>query len=331
MSSIESQLKDVVKDLFSKKKIDILIGFEKGSLPLTSRPCFIRSADMADKLVWNASCTNNLAVYLPRLFQKLPHVKKPAPPPVAGIVAKGCDVRSVTGLIKEKQVPKDNVVIIGMPCRGVIDHRKIKSQLDGSYIKEGGYESGEVLEITTGKGSKKKIQLQDVLAESCIECPYTFMENTDIQIDGESKAPVEIDYKTIREFEEKTREERWQYFKDEISKCIRCNACRQACPNCYCKVCFAEQTKPRWISPGDDLSDVMIYHIGRIFHQAGRCVECDACVRACPMGINLRLFTRKLSGDVKELFDYVPGLSVDKLPPLLCFEQNDSEDFITHG
>lgn len=332
MSGIENKLKDVVKDLFSKKKVDIIIGFEKGSLPLTSRPCFIRSADKADKLVWNASCANNLTVYLPRFFQKLPHAKKSdTPPPVVGIVAKGCDARSVVGLVKEKQIPRENVVIIAIPCQGVIDPGKIESQLDGTYITESKPGSDGVLEITTGNGEKKKIKVSDVLAESCVECPYPLMENADIRIEGASREGQDEGYKKIKAFEEKSPEERWQYFQDEISKCIRCNACRQACPNCYCKVCFAEQTKPRWISPGDDLSDVMIYHIVRIFHQAGRCVECDACVRACPMGIDLRLFTRKLCMDVKELFGYVAGLSVDELPPLLCFKPNDSEDFITSG
>ncbi|MBN2534371.1 MAG: 4Fe-4S dicluster domain-containing protein [Spirochaetales bacterium] len=330
--SIENKLKDAVKDLFLKKKVDIVIGFEKGSLPLTSRPCFIRSSDMAERLVWNASCTNNLAVYLPRFFQKVPRAKKSGtPPPVVGIVAKGCDARSVVGLIKEKQILKENVVIIGMSCQGVIDRRKIESFIDGSFIAGGRQEPGGILEITTGVGDKKKIKVSDVLAESCIECQYPHVENADVRIDGESITASDDGYKAIKAFEEKSPEERWQYFTDEISRCIRCYACRQACPNCYCKVCFAEQTLPRWIGPGDELSDVMIYHIGRIFHQAGRCVECNACVRACPVGIDLRLFTRKLCMDVKELFGYIPGLSIEELPPLLRFELNDNNDFITTG
>ncbi|MFC1461285.1 4Fe-4S dicluster domain-containing protein [Verrucomicrobiota bacterium] len=150
-------------------------------------------------------------------------------------------------------------------------------------------------------------------------------------IEGEQKEPAADDYEKIKEFEAKSPDERWQYFLGEISKCIRCYACRQACPNCYCKSCFADQTKPRWIGPSDEISDIMTYHTGRIFHQAGRCVECDACVRACPMGIDLRIFTRKLGKDVKELFEYVPGMTEDELLPLCTFKQDDSEDFITES
>ena len=75
-----------------------------------------------------------------------------------------------------------------------------------------------------------------------------------------------------------------------------------------------------------------------MFHQAGRCVECDACVRACPRGVDLRLFTQKIVQDVEELFGYVPadaragapGATADAPPPLCTFRPDDSEEFITH-
>jgi len=329
-NDIEKNLRDTVKGLFADKKVDIVIGFEQGSLPFLARPCFIKSAEKTEKLIWNSSCSNNIAVFLPRFFSRKPPVKDKANEiPVVGIVTKGCDARSVIGLVKEKQVLRDKVVIIGIPCEGVIDPHKLETALEGESITGWKYTSNGFIECTTNRNHSTRLKKEDLLAESCLQCAHPEPENMDIRIEGKSKSSVHDKYKNIKDFEEKTLNERWQYFTDEISKCIKCNACRQACPNCYCKVCFADQTKPRWIGPGFDLSDIMIYHIGRIFHQAGRCVECDACVRACPMNIDLRLFTRKVCKDVKELFSYVPGLSVDELPPLLCFNQDDSEDFIT--
>jgi ferredoxin len=329
MNTIETKLRDAVKNLLAEGKVDLVIGYEEGSLPLKSRPCFVRSADEADKLVWNSYCTNNLSVYLPRLFERPTNPREEYKPPNVGIVAKGCDARSVVGLLKEHQVPREHLVVIGIPCPGMVDPAKVEAALDGARVSECREGTDGTLEVTTRSGEKRTLKRAEVLAEACRECPYPSPEIADVQIEGEPKAASDERYEEVRAFEAKSPEERWQYFVTEISKCIRCYACRQACPNCYCKVCFADQTKPEWIGASDDLSDVMLYHIGRIFHQAGRCVECDACVRACPMGIDLRLFTQILGQNVEELFDYVPGLSVEELPPLCTFKQDDSQSFIT--
>lgn len=327
---IESRLKEVVKNLIADKKADLVIGYEAGSFPLRNRPCFVSSADAANRLVWNSCCKNNLAVYLPRFFQMPEHKEKEETPlPKVGIVAKGCDARSVVGLLKENQIQRENIIIIGMPCLGMMDTVKVEAALNGAYISQCKEELDGTLEVTTTSGEKKKLKREDIIAEACIECSHPSPEEADVRIEGESRGATEEKYKKVKEFEDKSPEERWQYFFEEISKCIRCHACRQACPNCYCKLCFVDQTKPRWVGASDDISDNMLYHIVRIFHQAGRCVECDACVSACPMGINLRLFTQKLGKDVQELFDYIPGLSAEELPPLCTFKQDDNQNFIT--
>ena len=94
-------------------------------------------------------------------------------------------------------------------------------------------------------------------------------------------------------------------------------------------MCFADQRKPAWITPGTELPDTVVFHMGRMFHQAGRCVECDACVNACPMGIDLRLFTQKLASDAFELFGCVPGVSEGDAPALATFKNDDTQCFIT--
>jgi formate dehydrogenase subunit beta len=329
MQDIETKLKETVKNLLASGKADLVIGYEKGSLPLRSRPCFVRTPAAAEKLVWNAFCANNLAVYLPRLFEKPPRAKEDYAPPKVGIVAKGCDARSIVGLLKEHQVPRENVVIIAVPCPGMVDPARVEAAMDGAWVVDCVSGPDGSLKVTARSGQTKQLAGQDALAEACLECAHPSAEGTDVVVEGEARRVSDRRYEKVVEFEAKSPQQRWQYFLEQISRCIRCNACRQACPNCYCKVCFADQTKPRWIGPGDDLSDVMLYHIGRIFHQAGRCVECDACVRGCPMHIDLRVFTQKLAKDVEDLFDYVAGLSADELPPLRTFKDSDSEHFIT--
>jgi ferredoxin len=318
------KIKEAVKKLFKENKIDIFIGYSKGTLPLKSMPCFITKPEDIDKLVWDPYCSNNIAVYLSRFFTPQRGAKDKKLPRI-GILAKGCDGRSIVGLIKEHQVPRENLHIIGVNCSGMIDTKKIKG-IDIASVEE----KKESVIVGDGYGEKAEFKREELLSDVCRSCRHTAPLVYDILIGGEKGETGSKDREEfIKEFEKKPIEERWKYFHEQISKCIRCNACRQACPNCYCKECFAEQTKPKWIGATNDISDVMFYHMGRIFHQAGRCVDCGACVRACPMGVDLRIFTYKLIKDVEELFKYDAGVSLEEAPPLATFKPDDKQEFIT--
>jgi len=330
MQDAQNRLRETVKDLFAQQKVDLVVGFEAGSLPLRTRVCFLTSADEADRLVWNAFCTNNPAVYIPRLFQRPASPREEYKPPKLGIVAKACDARAVHKLLEEHQAPRENVTIIGMPCRGMACRDKVVIQA-GDEVVEAVESTEGAVEIKTRGGASHRFELQDLLQQACLDCPQAAPEHVDVQIEGASRRDTTRRYEGLKNFEAMSADQRWEYFRHELSKCIRCYACRQVCPTCYCKTCFADMAKPRWTGAGDGLSDVMFYHIGRLMHQAGRCVECDACTRACPVGIDLKTFTRKLGKDVERLFDYVPGLRPDEAPLLCAFEDDDTEEFVTDG
>ena len=327
MTQVETKLREAISGLLERGDVDLVIGHEAGSLPLRSRPVFIREAAEAERLVWGSTCSNNLAVYLPRVFARPSNPRHEYSPPTVGIVAKGCDARSVNGLIAEHQLPRDKVVIISVPCAGMIDIRKAEQELEGARIIAAQEEAG-TFKLKTSTGDKT-MTLDNLLADGCSECVHPLAPEADVVIEGDSRPAADIRYEQIAAFEAMTADERWEHFTEEISRCIRCYACRQACPNCYCVTCFADQTKPRWIGAADEPSDLMAFHIGRVLHQAGRCVECDACVRACPMDIDLRVFTQKLPQDAERLYSFVAGVSADGLPALLTFKENDDEGFIS--
>jgi hypothetical protein len=92
MGEVSKQIREVARKLFEENKVDLIIGFEDGSLPLRATPCFIRRGQDTDRLVWNSFCENNLATYLHKRRGRL------------GIVAKGCDSRSIVAFLKEKQL-----------------------------------------------------------------------------------------------------------------------------------------------------------------------------------------------------------------------------------
>jgi formate dehydrogenase subunit beta len=332
MDSRAAEIRKVAQSLFAEGKIELFLGFEQGSLPLRSRPCFAH-ADGTDRLVWDSFCANNLAAFLPKYYENLPGrpKKRDKPYPRIGIAAKACDLRSIVALVKEKQVRRESLVVVGVPCRGMIDTRKVEAAVAAAAGQVVGHEELDngTLTVTLRGGKKLSFEREKVLQDCCLECRYPMPEGADVMIAGEARKPGDGGYARVRAFEAKSPEERWEHFHSELSRCIRCNACRQACPTCWCKECFAEHTNLRWIGAGTEASDKMFFSIIRIFHQAGRCVECDACYRACPMGIDLRLYTKKIVKDVEEAFGYLPAFDEKELPPLATFGEKDGDSFIT--
>ena len=138
-------------------------------------------------------------------------------------------------------------------------------------------------------------------------------------------------YQDIVEFSELPRKERKDYFYNEVSKCIRCYACRNVCPACYCVDCFVEETLPAWIGKTTNISDNMTFHWTRAIHVAGRCVGCESCARACPMGVDLTMLNRKLAKDVKDLFNIETGLDMEQELVFNEFKLDDPQPFLLGG
>jgi ferredoxin len=330
-----SEIRKIAQGLFAEGKIELFLGFEQGSLPLHSRPCFVRAggdgqqAAGVERLIWDSFCANNLAAYLPKYYENLPNraKKRDKPYPRIGIAAKACDLRSIVALTKEKQVRLESLVVVGVPCRGMIDARKVEAASGGKEILGHEEVDGDTLQVAVRGAQSLSLPREQVLQDCCLECRHPVPEGAEVLVSGQARKPGDGGYARVKEFEAKSQAERWEHFRSELSRCIRCNACRQACPMCYCQTCLFDQNRPKWI--GADLSDVAIYHLVRALHLAGRCTECGACERACPMGIDVRLLARKLSAEVEDLYGYRPGESAEATPVLSSFAMDDPQDFVT--
>lgn len=281
MSDKTTQIQEAARKLLDEGKVELIIGFENGTIPSRSAPCFIRNAADAEKLVWNVNCENNLANYLPGRKERI------------GIIAKGCDSRAIIGLIQEKQVEREKLIIIGVPCEGMVYR-----------------ETGEP-------------------AETCKTCRHPNPVIYDILIGDKVKEGDKAGhFASVKDFGKKGAEDRWQYITGQLSKCIRCYGCRNSCPFCYCRECFVDCTKPQWIGKTIDATDTQLFHMTRALHLAGRCVSCGACEKACPMGIDLRVLNKKLEQEVVEQFGYEAGLSLESIPPMTTYKPDDPEEFI---
>lgn len=315
MENLIPKIREVVQKLFEEEKVDLVIGFEKGSLPLHATPCFIRSVADAERLTWNSMCENNLAVYLPKKKERI------------GIIVKGCDSRSIVGLLKEGQADRENLVIIGIPCRGMIDRNKIQENLEGKEALEI-IEQGDTI-VLKGHGFEATLTKNEILAENCATCRHRNPVLHDVLIGEPVKEQDEADeFARIKAFETRSADERWDYFSELTQKCIRCYACRNACPLCFCEECCVDGTQPQWFGKSVARADTQIFHIMRAFHAAGRCVDCGACVKACPMDVDLRFLNKKIEKDVRELFSYEAGMDMEEPSPLSTYNTDDYDDFI---
>jgi ferredoxin len=317
-SKIEQKLRSVARELLEQGKVGTIVGYEAGSLKFTNTPLITKDKEADDRLVINPFIINNLSVFLKDIGGKV------------GVVAKGCDIRSIVSLIQDKQLARENVVIIGVPCAGIIDLDKIEKLMgkDRDELDDIVRENDKV--IVTVQRSKKEYPAKDVLIDSCLACDQPKIKEYDILLDEEATVVCddEASRSLIKKLEAMPPAQRWEFWKSQFERCIRCYACRQVCPACYCKRCFVEETEPAWISPLPKWQDNLIFQVTRMMHVAGRCTDCGACERACPVGIPLHSLSKKMAEIVQELFEYQAGTDKDALPLMAAYESKEAEDLI---
>ncbi len=314
MSTYTEKIREIARRLLKECQVEMVIGFRKGSMPLMNEPCIVRKAEDVDNLVWDSNCGINLANYLSNRKEKI------------GIVAKGCDSRNIVTHIMENKIQREQVVVIGVPCQGMIDKRKVAALTDGDILEVS--EADDTVTVTTANG-KQTFDKKDLLQQNCSLCTHRNPVIHDEMVADEVVEQTGIDpYADVAEIEAMSSEERWNFFDELLSPCIRCYACRNACPLCYCPTCFVDESKPQWVGKSQDPLDVRTFHFLRAYHCAGRCTDCGACERACPVGINMRLLTKKLNKDCLDLYGWEAGLSLDSRPALDVYKPNDPENFI---
>jgi len=315
MLAYVDKIREVAGRLLQDGKVDVFIGFRKGSVPMINEPVLISDSSRVGELYWDSNCRINLANYITKRKDRI------------GIVAKGCDSRNMVIHAIENQIKREQLYIVGVPCKGMIDRRAISAAMEGKEILEV-TETGDTLTVR-GNGGKKDLPRAEYLQENCAICLHRNPVIYDELVGEPVVEQTNIDrYEDVRAVEAMEPEQKWNYFSELIRPCLRCYACRNACPQCYCPTCFVDESGPQWVGKSIDPTDTRTFHLLRAFHMAGRCTDCGACEQACPVGIKVRQFTKKLEKDVWELYGWETGLSLDDQPPLNVYRPDDPEDFI---
>jgi len=179
---------------------------------------------------------------------------------------------------------------------------------------ENQFEEGDVVVL----GVSTKGELLDLADFTAIE---EYISSQDLDLEAEDKEQLD-------RMEKMTPGERWDFWLEEFSRCIKCYACRASCPLCYCTQCAIECNKPQWIHVASHELGNLEWHVVRAMHLAGRVVSCGDCGRACPVGIPIHLLSGMLGQEIFEHFGMRAGTGADHEYALSSFKPEDKENFI---
>lgn len=310
------------KELLQDGTVNRVLGWKVGEFVYDLTPAVFSSAEELEKdFIYNTFSCANLSKYLVKESKKEGKIL---------VFLKPCDSYSFQQLMKEHRVNRDNVYIIGIECFGKTDIEKIRAMGISGISKI--TESDTDLTVETIYGDKKQIKKFEVMAERCLSCKSKKVVVFD-EMMGENGDIIESNrFDMVEQLENMTPDERFAFWQNELSKCIRCNACRNVCPACTCEKCVFDNDNSGVAQKAAANSfEENMFHIIRAFHVAGRCTDCGECSRVCPQGIPLHLLNRKFIKDANELYgDYQAGADMETRPPMVNFTYDDAEPSIVY-
>lgn len=308
MQELREQLLERAKTLLNEGKVKRVLGWKKGLFEEDITPATFSSVQELEKdFVFNKYCAANLSKYLVKITREIETKKStvrtnnsmakqkdpnaqdaPLPQEVVLAFLKPNDTYSFMELLKENRVVREDVYIIGVPCQDTL-------------------EGGEHCESCAGK--------KHVIFDELIGVKENEVLGTAHRLD------------IISKYESLTADERHEFWKNEFSRCIRCNACRNICPACTCEKCVFDNNKLYTTQKVAETSfEESLFHIIRAWHVAGRCTDCGECSRVCPQSIPLYLLNRKFIKDINEIYgEYQAGSDMETKPPMLTFTTKDAE------
>ncbi len=323
MEKIANKVRETARLALANGEVNKILGWKKGDFWYDSYPAFITEEEGTASLIWDSFCVANLSKYL--IEQLKEDIK-------VGVFLKGCDARAFNQLLKDNRVDRDKVVIYGLPCPGMIDPEKVKKAGLAKGLLDVQKSEDEVVFIT--KEGEQKFSAREFAYDKCLTCQYPNPVVYDelLAEEVERNNTTEYFYQDVEEIEKMSPDERFAYWVEQFSKCIRCNACRNVCPACSCEKCIFDNSKANVAGKAKVDSEEQFFHIVRAYHVAGRCVDCGECSRVCPVGIPLAKLNRKIIKDITEFYgEHNAGVNPSLDAPLETFKLEDIDPFETRA
>ncbi len=304
-------------ELLANGTVDRVLGWKRGEFDYDVTPAVFYSAEELNAdFIYNDFCGANFSKYLIKETGKSANKVL--------VFLKPCDSYSFNQLLTEHRFDREKVYVLGLPCEGMLDDGKIKAAVDSIVTVKA--EGDKVLVETLYDGAAE-MNRADVMAERCVNCKSRKVVAYDEML-GENGEVIDASrFDEVAKLEAMTPDERFAFWQNELSRCIRCNACRDICPACSCEKCvFDNPNSGVQNKAAADSFEEKMFHIIRAFHVAGRCTDCGECSRVCPQHIPLHLLNRKFIKDINSFYgDYQAGAEAGSRAPIVNYTTDDLE------
>ncbi len=315
MKDVELKMLERAKSLLTSGEVARVVGWKKGDFLYDNSPAVFETVEELDSFVYNWFCGANLSKYLIDISKKEGKT---------AVFLKPCDTYSFNQLVKEHRIKRENVYVIAVECLAKLDIEKIKAK-GVTFVTDVEVKDKEVT-VKSPMGDTVMNKPEIVLTK-CATCNKTHQVQ-DEEIILHDRPQKDVDrFAEVAKLEEMTEDERFAFWKEQLSKCIRCNACRNVCPACSCVKCVFDNPASGISAKANDTEfEEQMFHIIRAFHVSGRCTDCGECSRVCPQNIPLHLLNRKFIKDINTLYgDYQAGETDEGKTPLTSYTEGDVE------
>ena len=316
-------MQEITRDQLVKRAAELLqngtvtrvMGWKKGEFDYDLTPAVFTNETELETFVYSDFCGANFSKYLVSETRKDGKVL---------VFLKPCDTYSFCQLLTEHRFDREKVYAVGIPCDGMLDASKIRAAAGDFTAAE---TNGDKVIVRTLFDGEVTLDRKALLPDRCANCKSKKHAYFDELLGTEGEKLDSHRFDEVEKLERMTADERFAFWQNELSRCIRCNACRDVCPACTCEKCVFDNPKSGVENKAAaDSFEEKMFHIIRAFHVAGRCTDCGECSRVCPQHIPLHLLNRKFIKDINEFYgEYQAGAEIGSRAPLISYSKTDIE------